>query len=179
MRCPPRALAGHAAAFAFLGVLTALSACADSASTPACPVVAKLPDADRLTRFSGSGHDLTDVAFEARIGDVSATCDYDESGYDVTAKVQFLGTRGPAVAAAAGVEQGSFGYFVAIVDSTSKVLARQEFDSNFQFQAKTRSGVVEELEQKIPPSSGTAPYTIFIGFQLSPDELAFNRGKVR
>ncbi|MBX6323441.1 MAG: hypothetical protein IRY94_16580, partial [Rhodospirillaceae bacterium] len=72
-----------------LGLLAAaLSGCAGEASQPACPAVARLPDADRLTRFVGSGRDLTDVAFEARIGEVSASCDYDDSGYDVVAKVQ-------------------------------------------------------------------------------------------
>ncbi|MBX6324149.1 MAG: hypothetical protein IRY94_20220, partial [Rhodospirillaceae bacterium] len=103
------------------------------------------------------------------------SCDYDASGYDVVAKVQFLGTRGPA----AGTDEGAFGYFVAIVDAKADVLARQEFDSSFQFKGKTRAGVVEELEEKIPPASGTAPYTIYVGFQLTPDELAFNRGQVR
>jgi hypothetical protein len=164
------------AAFAALGfVITGLSACTGLDSETACPAVAKLPDADRLTRFDGTGHDLIDVAFEARIGEIASECDYGDSGYDVLSKVQFLGTRGPSTAAT----QAGFGYFVAIVDSTGAVLARQEFDSNFQFEAKTRSGVVEELEQQIPPSSGTAPYTIYVGFQLSPEELAFNRGKVR
>lgn len=167
--------ARRAAALALGLAATALSGCAGQASQPACPTVARLPDADRLTRFVGTGHDLTDVAFEARIGEVSATCDYDEDGYDVVAKVQFLGTRGPAAAG----EEGAFGYFVAIVDAKAEVLARQEFDSTFQFKTKTRSGVVEELEERIPPSSGTAPYTIYVGFLLSPSELAFNRGQVR
>ena len=170
-RAAPRA----SALLALVLAAAALSACTGAASTPACPSVVKLPDADRLTRFDGTGHDLTDVAFEARIGDLTSSCDYGDAGYDVLTKVQFLGTRGPATAASSG----DFGYFMAIVDSTGAVLAREEFASNFQFDTKTRSGVAEELEQKIPPTSGTAPYTIYVGFQLTPDELDFNRGKVR
>jgi hypothetical protein len=166
--------AAASGAFALLGL--ALAGCAGETPPAPCPVVAKLQDADRLTRFEGPGRDLTDVQFEARIGKVASTCEYDEDGYDVIAQVQFLANRGPAAVS----ERGDFYYFVAIVDATSAVLARQEFDSNFEFAAnKTRAGVVEELEQRIPPTSGTPPYSIYVGFKLSPEELAFNRGKLR
>jgi hypothetical protein len=151
--------------------VTVLAGCA-SREVP-CPQVLKVQDAERLTRFEGTGRDLTDTLFEAQVGQITGSCGVDEGAIDMTMQVQFVATRGPADRS----RQGDFGYFVAIVDSGGAVLARQAFDSSFEFvEGKSRTGVVEELEQRIPASSGAPPYTIYVGFQLSPEELAFNRG---
>ena len=76
-------------------------------------------------------------------------------------QVKFLAMRGPADRA----RQGAFGYFVAIVDADGSVLARQRFDSMFEFQeTKSRTGLVEELQQTIPAASGVPPYTVYVGF---------------
>lgn len=139
----------------------------------ACPQVLKVQDAERLTRFTGSGRDLTDVLFEAQVGQITGSCGIDDGAIDMDMQVQFTAMRGPADR----TRQGNFGYFVAIVDAEGDILARQEFDSTVEFpEAKSRTGIVEELEQRIPATSGVPPYTIYVGFTLTPDELAFNRG---
>lgn len=154
-----------------LAAAAVLGGCASS-EVP-CPQVIKVQDAERLTRFEGAGRDLTDVLFEAQLGQITGSCGIDGNAIDMTMQVQFLAMRGPADRS----RQANFGYFVAIVDADGGVLARQAFDSSFEFaEAKSRTGIVEELEQRIPASSGVPPYTVYVGFQLSPDELAFNRG---
>jgi hypothetical protein len=155
----------------------ALAAAATSAGCASqqvpCPRVLKVQDAERLTRFTGAGRDLTDVLFEAQVGEITGSCGLDEGAIDMTMNVTFQAMRGPADRA----RRADFAYFVAIVDADGDVLAREGFDSNLEFpEARSRAGVVEELQQRIPAGSGTPPYTVYVGFALTPDELAFNRG---
>ena len=49
-----------------------------------------------LTRFTGQGHDLTDVIFEARIEDVVLICDYDDGVIEADVRVRVLVVDGPA-----------------------------------------------------------------------------------
>ena len=70
------------------------------------------------------------------------------------------------------------GFDVAIVDKDDKVLAREQFDTGVQFPGnQTRNAIVEELEENIPvkdPLLGNQ-YRIFVGFVLTPEEIAYNR----
>jgi hypothetical protein len=66
---------------------------------------------------------------------------------------------------------------VAVATRDKRILGRQVFDSSVEFPGNhTRVGVVEELEQEIPYREGeTVQYVVFYGFELSEEELAFNR----
>lgn len=158
-----------------LGGLAAAAAASGCASQQVpCPQVLKVQDAERLTRFTGTGRDLTDVLFEAQVGEITGSCGVEENAIDMTMNVKFLAMRGPADRS----RLGDFAYFVAIVDADGAVLARESFASSFEFaEAKSRTGLVEELQQRIPNASGVPPYTVYVGFALTPDELAFNRGE--
>ncbi len=146
------------------------------APPPPCPQVAQVEDASRLTRFSGAGRDLTDVAFEAELGGMAGSCAYDGNEIDVELSVQFIASRGPADQS----RRADFTYFVAIARLDQTVLAREEFDSYIEFPGnQTRAGIVEELAQRIPIESGARgdSYVIYVGFKLTPEELAFNRAQ--
>lgn len=159
--------------------LLSLAACesgifAEPEAPPPCPTVTVVEDAGRLTRFSGSGRDLTDVMFEAEIGPMSGSCGYDDDEIDVELNVQFIASRGPA-------DQGrraDFRYFVAVARTDQTVIAREEFDSWIDFPGnQTRAGIVEELGQHIPiaPGETGAEFVVYVGFALTPEELEFNR----
>ena len=69
-------------------------------------------------------------------------------------------------------------YFVAVVDKDQKVLARELFDSTFTFQANQRqAAAIEEIEQIIPIRGDLRglDYEVLVGFQLTPEQLEFNR----
>ena len=102
-----------------------LAACSsDDGPPPPCPIVVLVKDADRLTRFEGSGRDLTDVVFETTIRNADVACAYDDNEVEAALRVLFATTRGPADTA----RRADFRYFVAVADREQNILAREEFD---------------------------------------------------
>ncbi len=152
------------------------AACMGTPSTP-CPSVSILGETSEVTLFAeGRGQDLTDVVYRASIERVASNCDYTRSGDTVTSTVaaRLVATRGPA----AQVSQETLVYFVAVVDKDQKVLARELFDSTFTFQANQRqAAAIEEIEQIIPIRGDLRglDYEVLVGFQLTPEQLEFNR----
>jgi hypothetical protein len=145
-----------------------------SAQPVTCPEVARVPDAARLTRFVPGGHDLTDVTFEAAVGKIGGNCSQDDSSIDVQLTVEFVASRGPADK----TRKAPFNYFVAIVDHNENILAREQFDTGIEFPGnQTRNAITEELEQNIPIRKGQQgdQFRVFIGFVLTPEEVAYNR----
>jgi hypothetical protein len=146
-----------------------------SASGPvSCPRVTKIGEASQLTRFSPNGHDITDVEFEALIGDINGKCEPADKGVAVHMTVDFIASRGPADKA----RKASFAYFVAITDNKDNVLTRQQFDTYIDFPGnRTRDGIRESLDQSIPLAQGQRgdDFRIYVGFVVTRDELAYNR----
>ncbi len=144
-------------------------------STPVtCPRVSKIDEAAQLTRFAPSGHDLTDVLFEAAIGDINGKCSASEGSVTVKLTVDFVASRGPADK----TRKAPFSFFVAITDLHEKVLGRQQFDSTIEFAGnQTRGGLREKLDQIIPTVKGQRgdDFRIYVGFALTHEELDYNR----
>ena len=153
------------------------AACTGSTPPPPCPGVSILGDASEITLFAaGRGQDLTDVAYRASIERVAGSCVYNRAGDTVTSSVaaRLVATRGPA----AQLNEGTFVFFVAVVDKEQKILARERFDSTFTFEANQRqAAAVEEIEQIIPIRADLRgiDYEILVGFELTPEQLEFNR----
>ena len=146
----------------------------ESTPPPPCPRIVALDGADSLVQFAGSGRDLTDIAFEAEIAQLAGACSYDEDGIDVTLQLRFRAARGPADTD----RRAAFSYLVAIADLDQQVLSRESFDTAIEFRGTaTRAGTLEELEQRVPLAEGRtgADYVIYVGFELSREELEYNR----
>lgn len=154
-----------------------LAAACTGTAPPPCPPVSILSDASEITTFGqGRGQDLTDVAFRGSIEQVGRVCDYNRAGDTVTSTtgIRLVATRGPA----AQSNQTTLIFFVAVVDREQTILARERFESTLSFQANQRqAGVVEEIEQVIPirPDLRGLDYEILVGFELSPEQLEYNR----
>ncbi len=141
---------------------------------PPCPVVAKVEDAAKLTRFTGAGRDLTDVLFEAELTDISAACSTGSDTITVASRIRFVVSRGPADT----TRRADFRYFVAVSTRDKQIVGREVFETGVDFPGNhTRASQIEELEQEIPIRQGEegVRYVIFFGFELTEDELAFNR----
>lgn len=167
-----------------LGLLLALGGCSSpttESAIPACPRVGILSDAATMVQFQpGNGRDPSDVLFEAEMAGVVGECIYDRRRTNVTIdmKLRINGARGPADRN----RTGDFTYFIAILDQTSEVVARQEFRSRLDFPPNVaRVATVEELEQKIPLPNGKAgsDFEVLVGFKLTPDQLERNRAGLR
>jgi hypothetical protein len=169
-------VAARSAALLAAGLV--LGGCSWLSSTVApasCPIVSKVGDAAKLIRFApGGGQDLNNIAFEAGIMDITGGCVGVDNGLRVDMTADFLAAKGPADTEG----KASFEYFVAIVGQGDKVLAREQFASVIPFLAtKNRNGIKESLQENLPLAKGQqgSDFHIFIGFVLTPEELAYNR----
>jgi hypothetical protein len=163
---------------AFLALALVLSSCSwfrrDEVAR-GCPRLGIVADAADLTRYrEGPGRDITDQLFTAKITDVSGTCRFDKASANVDMRVSLVAERGAAVMnePAADLE-----YFVAVTGPQDQILAKENFRTRIDFAGRNRSGVAEELAQRIPLPGGSDPasYAVLVGFQLNADELADNR----
>lgn len=156
--------------------LTGCSSVQDS-TLPPCPTVSVLADAGQMQLFrDGPGRDLTDLVLDAKLGPITGECSYNRKQTEVTVamKLGLEARRGPASTA----KDAKLDYFVAIVDNTDTVLARQEFSAVMNF-PPSRGAVsgVDELEQRITlkDSEQGDAYRVLIGFKLTQDQLDRNR----
>ncbi len=166
-------------------LLLALSGCSIfNVNTPIlpCPETKVLGDAGSFTRFrDGPGRDLSDITFEGRIAKTIASCEYSivkDSGkgtLSVTMNVVFETIRGPA----ARKKNVSFDYFVAVTDMSQKILSKDAFRMDLTFPANvTRLKREDEkiiLDIPLGPKDDGSGFLVFAGFQLSNEELKFNR----
>lgn len=144
-----------------------------------CPAVFILEDAKDLTKFKpGPGRDITDILFEAEIVDFKGGCDYDEDDgeAEIELLVQVRVERGPANKN----RDIAFEYFVAIPKYQSQPQGKRVLPVKGAFEEnRTRLVYQDELQMTIPvksPEEGEA-LEIVLGFQLTPEELTFNRSR--
>lgn len=157
-----------------LAGLALLACCAGEPETRPCPRAVVLNDAARQVKFNGQGRDLTDVLFEASIRTGNLVCEYDENVLDVDLEVQVVASRGPANSD----RLANITYFVAVSQTDQTVLAREEFDITIPFPGnRTRVSGLEEIGQVITLPAGLdgGDYVIYVGLELSRDELEYNR----
>lgn len=167
------------AALALSALLGACSSHEDQFA-PACPGLALLPDAADVTRFDGHGMDVTNLVVRGRMTAVPAVCEKGDKDGTVKATLHVDAdfTRGPA--AAAGLPPVH--YFVALMQGGA-ILREQDFAFAPTFGANVDVASVhgEDIELDLPVSKvkSAASYRIFVGFRLSPEELAYNRAHAR
>lgn len=172
---PPGGLRNAAA---LLVAALVLAACASETPPARCPEVAVLQEAGRLVQFDGAGRDLTDVDFEARIVDVALGCelDVDDGRRTVEAELQVLfeAEKGPAN----DTGQAGFTYFVGVADQNDNVLRRETFELTMALPGnQTRGQAVDVLAPRIalPEGETGQSYVLYIGFDLTRDQLEYNR----
>ena len=160
-----------------IATLAPLAAC--NRTPPACPRASIISDGATVTRFrEGTGRDLTDVVVKGEIVDVAVDCDYDRRGVDVALQVAIAAERGPADRS----RVAEFDYFVAVTDPQRNILAKEVFHVSFRFPPnQQRTGAVDEIEPRIPLRNRAdgVDYQIIVGFQLTPEEIDWNRSQKR
>ena len=151
-----------------------------SEGSPAvCPVTAILDDAGELVRFkSNPPGGPADVDFNARMKYISGVCDVTEKEVTMELNTWMLATRGPANTSG----QVNFAYFVAILGKDKTVLTRTKFPMIAKFQRReTKLDFADAVTVTIPRKQGDVPkdYIVYLGFEMTPDELAYNRKKLQ
>ena len=150
-----------------------------------CPVTRGLEEAAQLTRFKpGPGRDITDIVFEAAFAEITGTCEIDDDEIEVELKLVIVANRGPADTS----REASFAFILAVVDIDRNFIVhegkalRRKFNGQVEFpDNRTRVAYTDEFELTIPTTSGESAddFLIFISFELSADELGYNRGRLR
>ena len=160
-------------------LLLPLSGCADllggGGPREPCPRVSILRDAAEVTRFrEGPGREPGDISLQGRFGELASLCDVDDGRVVARTSIEMLAERGPAASERA---QG-LAFFVALIDPSERILAKEVFHPRFEFAAdRRRSAIVEHIEQRFTLRAGEhmARYTVLVGFQLTREELDHNR----
>jgi hypothetical protein len=174
----PAVLRSCCTAVAALGLALLVAGCTHKPE-PACPEGVIPIDASRITVFrDGSGRDLTDVLSAGNIQNILIQCRYDKNAVDIyNFQIAMTADRGAADRSKAA----DYEYWVAIVDPDRKILVRKTYNQHFDFAGNlTHVGVVaSDFELRIPMKDVMkAPdYQIIVGFQLTPDQLAWNRSQ--
>ncbi len=145
---------------------------------PACPQLSLLEDASDLTRFAGPTQDAATLVLTARISAVPAHCSSGGPGkVKATLHVVADVVRGPAATGTSATVP----YFVALVDG-DKILNEQDFVLRPAFRPNSDRVSVRDLDidltMPVTKTHSAAAYQIFVGFRLTPAELAYNRKQV-
>lgn len=171
------------AAIAIAGALAALTGCGSDPPPPPCPRVLIVDDAAQLTAFAaGPGRDFVDVDHDAEIADLKSGCRYEKGDAGEKALIAvapvIVATRGPANTDRAATVT----YFVSVVDASDAILNKQLFEVPVRFEGNQRRitwiddtpPVIITLPVDSPAAAATT-YEVLVGFQLSPDQLDYNR----
>ena len=160
-----------------LAATLVLSACAkDAEDQLACPGVEVLQGLGELVRFRpGRGRDATDVLIEVWVDGVGGDCSLDGNELRIDLNVRIGARRGPA----RKTDHAKIGYFVAITDLDRNVLSRQPFVTVTTFSNRKTILFEDILDLQIPlrPGLQTDGFSIYVGLDLSEQELAHNRRK--
>jgi hypothetical protein len=160
--------------------LVALAGCANfGKQTPpaACPSVALLGDAADVTRYKGTGRDVPELLVDGRITSVPAQCRYGDNG-SVYADLAVRATiaRGPTT----NLPDISVPIVISVLDGDA-VLDQQDFAITASFPSNVDSvpATSNVIRLRLPNTAqkSAAAYKIFVGFRLTPGELALNRAR--
>jgi len=160
----------------FSGISRALGAGNSVPNAGPCPSVRVLYEASRFVELDGPER-FENVGFTGEIQKVDSFCRY--SGTDpVTAEVtvDFAFGRGPK---ASGTSK-TVSYWVAVTRRDIAPIAKERFALNASFPAgATRLTMKDTINRIVIPRANKdisgGNFEILIGFDLTPDQLTFNR----
>ena len=146
----------------------------------ACPAAGSLYDAARIVDFASGSQDeniYTNIAYTGEITDVRTFCRYTaDHPLEAEVEVDFAFGKGPAAAGASH----DFGYWVAVTRRSGKALAKEHYTVQAAFKSGSKlAGTTERVNRiTIPRADETiagSNFEIIVGFDLSDEQLAFNR----
>jgi hypothetical protein len=159
-----------------LSLSLSLAACAGQ--TPSiCPQIAAVHDLAQLADFGRSEKPVrTEFVAAARIDHVLGACHTEGDTISADVDIALRAYRGPRL----GGERVEFPYFVAVLDQNDKVISKQSLTVTFALAAHNK--FVDKLEQihltiPNPKNLAGSNWRVLTGFQLSPEQLAYNRGE--
>ncbi len=160
-----------------LGLNLALGGCSwisGQYSDVKCPAAGVVTGIDTVARFDGRGTGYVNLADRATVGGVTSDCTVDSTGVSVTVSLSTVAELGPT----APGRSIDFPYFVAVIDGHDKTIAKRVFPNTVTFKPnENRAGTQDTVTERIPLADPKQAdrYHVVVGFQLTEQELAFNR----
>lgn len=155
----------------------ALAACSSSMEESGCPRIGLLPDAERVTVFKDTGGlDITDVIGTGKIDKITGVCEVDEDGQIfVTLSLDLIAALGPT----AQPQSLVLPYFVAVTDADQQVLTKDpaQITVRFDEDARNTKSTIEIATFAMPGVGSFVKdeYIVIVAFQLTPNQLNYNR----
>ena len=148
-----------------------------------CPNALALYDAHRYVEVDQDDPVYENVGFTGEILNVVGRCRYTDeraSPIDMEVGVRMAFGRGPA----ASGDEKTYQLFVAVTRTDNVVIERQVFPVTVRFErGQNRLEVVEEFNPitipRATPTTSGSNFEILLGFELTEDQLAFNRQGLR
>lgn len=143
-----------------------------------CPVMAVLYDSARLVQFNDPAQErYANIEYTGEMRGVRGLCRYaGEDPITLSMDIDMAFGRGPAATS----EQRTYRYWVAVTRRGRAPIEKEYFDVDVRF--PSGEAVVthtEQIEQiVIPRATATTSgenFEILVGFDLTPQQLAFNR----
>jgi hypothetical protein len=160
----------------FLAGLMLASCSSGPARVEICPVVSFVDGLEKVTVFGAQGGaDLANVLYSAEVTQLAAVCQFNRNGTAVSAEFLLIADRG--LGDRERVARPS--YFVAVTDPEGNIMAKEVFQTEIPFNDnRRRVGRKEEIEPFLPYQGYNGDFTgyrVLIGFQLSPEQVEFNK----
>jgi hypothetical protein len=116
------------------------------------------------------------VMFTAEMSQAKLECDYDRERNRLSVDIDFAvkATRGPAAQGA----DPQLDFFVAVVDADNNIIAKTVYHGQPDMRGRMSNVYTQSVgSYPVPLAMDKRPYDyeILTGFQLTPDELAYNR----
>ncbi len=151
-----------------------------------CPDYAILEDAATLTAFQdGPGRDITDVTVRAEITQVRMECitDVDSDTNTGHMEIKIIPIIAAEMGAANVAEDATLPYFIAIIGPDKEILYREGLSMDVSFK-NNRTRLIAlapstTVELPITPDIRNRYYQIYTGFELTEQQAAFNRKRIR
>lgn len=147
-----------------------------------CPKVVIVEELSSISEFQGSKMNDSMLATRAFMEGVESNCRHEGGHVAVDLRLAFMGHLGPKGRLKSGDKPYfSYPFFVAVTDQERNILAKEIFSASVTFNRdEDHHTYYESLRQLIPVQykSQAGEYTLMLGFQLTPEQLSYNRRNI-
>lgn len=145
-----------------------------------CPKVAIFPELSRVSEFTEAGStDKADLSSTAYLINVGTRCVYNNDRFLSDIQLTFNGELG-AKGRARDADEATFSYpyFFAVVGPDGAISTKKVYAFTTTYPPnKTRTTATQTVQEQIviPDRNAGEQYTVYVGFQLSEEQLRHNR----
>jgi hypothetical protein len=142
---------------------------------PPCPEVGFMEDAGKAVFFASANPTEADISVRAALPRMSVSCEMSRHGAEVKLGIDIAAERLPP---AKGLPKQNLSYFIAAVGPEDQVIRRENYYAAMDFAKGDKAVQTVEHEFAFPVAEPAKAwgYKVLVGFTLTPEQLAFNRG---